>query len=367
MVVIMKSSKLALLSLLAGALTVLGCSDTSGAGGGTAGTGGSGTAGTGGSGLLGAYELQEVTASSDGESRSPVLEDGVYLRFDEDNEYFVLRETEDNGFRLVDDGVFATVGLAQVFLDSWLYNYDLSRDTLTLSRPDSRVEGTAAGSAPAPAEWVKPLIALETFTIPEIEQARDMTWDGTHLWVGNRGDQNLLYKVDVSTGAVVDTLDISQTVYALAWDGTDFWVSSNGSAQIFKIDPSTGTSTMTSAEMGAWPYGIAWDGTHLWVYSNNERTLYEYDPAGDVVVDSDLLEDSPGRGGMEYVDGLLYMALGGTIHVAQADPFVVVDAYQLEGVFLTGVTYDGTNFYVIAQNADEGVDIHRVEISAPGE
>lgn len=358
MVVIMTSSKLVLLSFLAGALMVLGCSDDDGGGG---------TAGTGGSELLGAYELQEITASSNGESRSPVREDGVYLRFDEDNEYFVLRETQDNSFRLVDDGVFATVGSAQLFLDSWLYNYDLSGDALTLNRPDSSIEGTSDNSAPTPEEWVTPLTVLETVSIPEIEQARDMTWDGTHLWVGNRGDQNLLYKVDMSNGTVVDTLEIAQTVYALAWDGTSFWVSSNGSVSIFEIDPLTGTSTTMSADMGAWPYGIAWDGSHLWVYSNNERTLYEYDPAGDRVVDSDPLEDSPGSGGMEYVDGLLYMALGGTIHVAQPDPFVVVGAYELEGVSLQGITYDGANFYVIAQNADEGVDIHKVDISAPAE
>lgn len=344
----------------------LGCGDDNNNGAGTGGSAGAGgSAGTGGSALLGAFELQEVTVDADfgGEFGPPVREDGVYLRFDEDNEFFVLRETKENGFRIVDDGVFAIVGSGQVFLNSSLYNYDLSGDTLTLSRPDSRIEATATNSAPAPEEWVKPLTALETFSISEIEQARDMTWDGTHLWVGNRGDQNLLYKVDVSTGAAIDTLAISQTVYALAWDGTDFWVSSNGSEQIFKIDPSTGNSTMTSAQMGAWPYGIAWDGSHLWVYSNNERTLYEYDPVGDMVVDSVLLEDTPGSGGMEYVDGRLYMALGGTIQVVQTAPFVVDDAYELEGAYLRGITHDGTNFYVIAQNDDEGVDIHRVDIS----
>ena len=210
---------------------------------------------------------------------------------------------------------------------------------------------------------MKPLTSLEMFTIAEIADARDMTWDGTHLWVGNRGDTNLLYKIDVSMGAVVDTLAISQTVYALAWDGTSFWVSSNGSALIFEINPLTGISTRMSVDMGAWPYGIAWDGSSLWVYSNNERTLYEYDPDGNVVAGSTLLEDSPGSGGMEYVDGLLYMALGGTIHVAQPDPFTVVGAYELAGVRLEGVTYDGANFYVIAQNEEQGVDIHRVDIA----
>ena len=67
---------------------------------------------------------------------------------------------------------------------------------------------------------------------------------------------------------------------------------------------------------------------------------------------------------MEYVDGRLYMALGGTIHVVETDPFAVVDAFELEGAFLQGITHDGTNFYVIAENDDEGVDIHRVAISA---
>ncbi len=260
---------------------------------------------------------------------------------------------------------FAIVASGQVFLNSALYNYDRSGDALTLSRPDSHIAATVADSAPAPEEWVKPLAALETISISEVEQARDMTWDGTHLWVGNRGDQNLLYKIDLSAGAVVDTLEITQTVYATAWDGTNFWVSSNGSPMIFEIDPLTGSSTMTSAAMGAWPYGIAWDGSSLWVYSNNERTLYEYDPVGNTVVDSVPLADSPGSGGLEYVDGRLYMALGGTIHVVETDPFVVVGAYGLDGAYIDGITYDGTNFYVISQNDDEGVDIHRVEIIAP--
>jgi len=363
----MKSSKRVLLSLSLSALMALGCSDDNNNGGGTggsAGTGGSG--GTGGSMLLGTFELQEVTVGVDRESRPPIREDAAYLRFDEGNEFFVLRATKDNGFRIVDDGVFAIVGSGQVFLNSSLYNYDLSGDTLMLSRPDSTIQGTASNSAPAPEEWVKPMTTLETFSIPQIQQARDMTWDGTHLWVGNRGDQALLYKVDMTTGAVVDTLAITQTVYALAWDGTDFWVSSNGSVNIFKVDPTTGNSTMTSAEMGAWPYGIAWDGRDLWVYSNNERTLYQYDPAGNVVVDSVLLEDSPGSGGMEYLDGRLYMALGGTIHVVETNPFVVVDAYELKGTYLEGITHDGTNFYVISQNDDEGVDIRRVSLSAAG-
>lgn len=327
---------------------------------GSGGTGGS--AGTAEPVLLGAFELQEV--SVDAGFGSPVREDAAYLRFDDDNLFSVLRRTSDNAFRIVDGGVFAIVGESQVFLDSVLYNFTRSGDTLTLSRPGNLIEGTATSSAPAPEEWVKPLNPLDTFSIAEIEQARDMTWDGTHLWVGNRGSPNLLYQVEVSTGSVVSTLEISETVYALAWDGMSFWVSSNGSERIFEVDPATGDSTTSSTEMGAWPYGIAWDGTHLWVYSNNERTLYEYDPVGDLVVDSILLEDTPGSGGMEIVAGRLYMALGGNIHVVQLDPFAVVDAYELDGAYLEGITHDGEDFYVIARNDEEGVDIHRVDFGA---
>jgi hypothetical protein len=97
-------------------------------------------------------------------------------------------------------------------------------------------------------------------TLTELKQAGALAWDGSHLWVGIAASKGvtcaagvpgcaLLYEVDVSTGFVLKTIDISSIFAAdqecnfidgLDYDSSTgtFWVSPDiGCANVFTTNP----------------------------------------------------------------------------------------------------------------------------------
>ncbi|MEO0190357.1 MAG: choice-of-anchor D domain-containing protein [candidate division WOR-3 bacterium] len=76
--------------------------------------------------------------------------------------------------------------------------------------------------------------ALDSIDIPSLPQPWGATWDGLYLWVcndGNYGGTHRIYKIDVITKQIIDSLDSpGNRPWGLAWDGNYLWVIARGSS-----------------------------------------------------------------------------------------------------------------------------------------
>jgi len=318
-----------------------------GSDGGKGGNGGDG--GTETPAVYGAWAITSVEGIDLNDNDPVLLSSSKFLRVETDDTFSVLNETSPNGFHTVRSGV-VSASTKQVGLDGHFFNYTVSGNTLTLSRPNGQIVATRTSNAPAMNAWVVPAIASgAAITIGTgVGQATDLAWDGSHFWVGTTSDTDEIQQIALDTGEVSSTLlPPNLEAIGMAWDGAHFWVSDNGSETIYKID-NTGAVLETSPTMGAWVEGIAFDGTKIWAHSNNEQTLYAYVPGTTTLTDTIPLPDANAyNAGLEYANGFLYLASGNTIYKIQTSPLKVVTTYSYYGLFyISGIGFDGTDFYI---------------------
>ncbi|MCW8803890.1 MAG: choice-of-anchor D domain-containing protein [Ignavibacteriaceae bacterium] len=174
---------------------------------------------------------------------------------------------------------------------------------------------------------------------PAMRYSQGLAHDGTYFWyLERRGSTHGLFKVDAS-GNVIDSIKIFGSKYlgGAGWDGTGVWVSCyypNNEAALYKVDVSTKNIVDTISTIGTQPQGItvkgdtlfyvmddndgddervfavdlatedtlfsfhvpdqssqsprglAWDGTYFWLLAEpvggnlNQRQLFKYDLGG---------------------------------------------------------------------------------------
>ena len=310
--------------------------------GGNAGNGGTETPA-----VYGAWSITSMTGVDFNDGDPVFLPSSKYLRVESDKTFAILNETSPNAFHAVRSGVVSAT-TTQVGLDGRFFNYAVSGNTLTLSRPNGQIVATRAPSAPATNAWVVPAVASgPAITIAaSIGEGTDLAWDGAHFWVGNDDATDTIQQIALDTGEVSSTLPANMDVIGIGWDGAHFWVSDDGHDKVYKID-NTGAVLETSPAMGAWVQGIAFDGTKIWGYSQNEQTLYAYVPGTTTLTDTIPLPDAYG-GGIEYANGFIYLVTGNSIYKIQPSPPKVLTTYSFYGLYyLVGIAFDGTNFYVL--------------------
>jgi hypothetical protein len=107
-----------------------------------------------------------------------------------------------------------------------------------------------------------------TFNYPVMRYSQGLAHDGTYFWyLERRGSTHSLFKVDAS-GNVLDSIKIFGTKYlgGAGWDGTGVWVSCyypNNEAALYKVDVSTKTIVDTIQTFGIQPQGITVKGDTL--------------------------------------------------------------------------------------------------------
>ena len=180
---------------------------------------------------------------------------------------------------------------------------------------------------------------LQRLSLPTGRQAKDIAYDGTHLWVTNWHDPTL--KVDPATG---DTLPAIPKpggyTGGIAWDGEYIWVCDYlGETKIIKQDPSTGDvldsfSAAYTAQCG----GLDWDGEAFYHGSdqNDAGTLgdgliHKYSPDG-----TELLPFASPGGSMSP-QGVCYDGQDLWVTIDERDTLYVVDAN--DGSVLRTVPY----------------------------
>lgn len=165
-------------------------------------------------------------------------------------------------------------------------------------------------------------------------------YDGTHLWViSNDGN---VFRVDVATGAVLNSYTVDSSVNGIAFDGTYLWTCDYLNNQLFKIDRVTGGAT-NYVLLDA-PFDVAFDGTHIWV-TMGPTTLLQIDASTGYILKTITIASSSGGnynkvisgGGFVYVSHysggfLIKLDLSGNIVLSSEDLINAVNNLVANGV-----------------------------------
>jgi streptogramin lyase len=113
-------------------------------------------------------------------------------------------------------------------------------------------------------------------------QPLGLGWDGNSLWVADSRAPETIWEVD-TLGTLLSSFPApGASPYGLAWAAGYIWVSDNnlgGAAIIYKMDPSNGAvlDSFECPDGGGSPNGIAHDGEHLWIAVNTTDLIYQVD------------------------------------------------------------------------------------------
>lgn len=147
--------------------------------------------------------------------------------------------------------------------------------------------GTDAVRCLAEQRWDVAACRTATFGLPAGgEDPRDLVFDGTHLWVANRGS-NDLSRIDPVTGdGVLVTLPGGvEGPESITFDGARIWVGAYGTesgppfpGKVVSVDPGTLATEVFDLGTLTAPSALAFDGTYLWAATGFTDSLSRIDP-----------------------------------------------------------------------------------------
>jgi hypothetical protein len=95
---------------------------------------------------------------------------------------------------------------------------------------------------------------------------RDILWDGLNLWVVDFGDSHLKL-VDVSTGAVVQSIAVVSSPRAMGFDGTNIWVcggdETTNNVSVVRAIGGLRATVLATLQSGSNPRSVAFDGERV--------------------------------------------------------------------------------------------------------
>jgi hypothetical protein len=172
-----------------------------------------------------------------------------------------------------------------------------------------------------------------TFNYPVMRYSQGLAHDGTYFWyLERRGSTHGLFKVDAS-GNVLDSIKIFGTKYlgGAGWDGTGIWVSCyypNSDAALYKVDVNSKTIVDTISVAGVQPQGITVKGDTLFYvmdgFEGDDEKIYAIDLNTKTVLFSFHVPETPG--GRQNPRGL---AWDGTYFWLLAEPVGASSGRQL--------------------------------------
>ncbi len=288
-----------------------------------------------------------------------------YVYINEDNTLEILSEDQ-LGFKRT-ERTNVTVSVNQIITND-LYgsigiyginNYEVNEYILTLTRSfdSDPILMQRSTTAPNSSNWIKELTTLVEGSTAWSREV-DIAFDGTYLLGYNYSNRNI-EQINPSNFSVEGIIPTTLDAYAVEIEKSDapdrqLFQSNNGSSNYHSFIYATNTFNYTSQNLGSWIKGIASKSPgELWLSSNSEDTLYHYfshEPASPgEILGSVPLDFSPS--GLDYRDGFLYVTEGTRVHKCQTSPeFRAIETYELRGHNVSGITYDGTNFWLAATN-----------------
>jgi hypothetical protein len=110
-----------------------------------------------------------------------------------------------------------------------------------------------------------------------------LEWINGYLWHSDRYS-HLIYKIDPTTHAIIRSFSpniIDPT--GLAWDGSHLFCADWSYGKIYRIDTTSGAALDSFPSPNQYPVGLTWDGNHLWCNEVLAGRLYELDTTGSVI------------------------------------------------------------------------------------
>lgn len=306
-----------------------------------------------------------------------VIEGGTsFVTFDE----FAVRATNQRGigFRRAHLTPYSR-SEDTILIDGIAYGYTLTETELLLVAPDGpsadlsfRLERRE--TAPAFEDWVAPYASVRGIQVTE--SGGDISHIGGNIWVAGGPDGQELRRVQIESSSWVP-VDVQgnapQAVHAV---GDVLYGGGGSDRRVFRIDPDTGDAASMTTNIGRDITGITGTGIFLWVTTAGDSHLHIWDNFFDrlrasVNLGTQLRSQGSEIGGCVIVGESIFIALDGVVtefHFRpSSEPFTpileAVGAFALPGKYITGVTHDGTNFWVNAR--DRGGDAWIVQEVAP--
>jgi len=123
-----------------------------------------------------------------------------------------------------------------------------------------------------------------TRTFTGLDHPDGMVVSGGYLWVTNgsssatNGTAGAVYKVNLTSGATVATVNVGDVPHSVVAQGGYLWVSNYGGSTITKVNPSSNTVDSTiGPAVGSYtlsgPQDISGDGSYLWVSNMDSGRL----------------------------------------------------------------------------------------------
>lgn len=188
---------------------------------------------------------------------------------------------------------------------------------------------------------------VESRTATSLGNPTGLAWTGSTLWMADRGT-DMFYEVDISTGAVTDSLTSPGWFPSgLAWHDGLLWSTDPGTGRIYATDPSRGLTVKTIESPVPSPTGIAWNGDRLWISDNREDVIMMIDPEDGTTIESFRAPAGDTRG-IVFGGGRLWCAdrMRDEIYMVDAGNGMVVMILEAPGEFPWGLSWKDSSLLV---------------------
>jgi len=155
-----------------------------------------------------------------------------------------------------------------------------------------------------------------------------LAWDGNYLWHADRASK-LIYKLSPANGSIITSFTPPAPISdpaGLTWGGSYLWCADWSGGMIYKLNVSTKTIVNSFRSPEGSPFGLAWDGKYLWCAEVFAGRLYKLNPSD------------------------------GSVILSFEFPF-----------WLSGLTFDGTSFWITGQEPVVNGDCQIYLVSSSGE
>lgn len=285
--------------------------------------------------------------------------DSEYVYINEDNTINILSEDYLGFKRVVKSNIVVTTN--QIIFDG-IFNYVVNEDILTITLPYSEdpVQLQRTDSGPEVSVFVKQMEVLDQGTM-SWNQYIDIAFDGTYI-LGWDNNLSAILKIDPIDFSVADQIPTGLYAESIEMEKSDDPTrqifQSNGSDRSFQsFIYTTNNYYYTSETIGSGIAGLASiEPGLLWVSRSFNRTLHKYKSNGSLtpgeILETVSLEIQPE--GLDYLDGFLYITDGIYVHKCQTSPeFKAVETFQLINHSISGIAFDGNNFWVAARDWED--------------
>ncbi|MDZ7261435.1 MAG: T9SS type A sorting domain-containing protein [candidate division KSB1 bacterium] len=185
--------------------------------------------------------------------------------------------------------------------------------------------------------------------------------DGTYLWHTDV-DYTRLYKLNPTTGTVVNNYSVGGSPSGLAWDGTNLWMADASYDRIYKMS-STGSKLTSFSTPGSIPTGLTWDGNNFWLCDQGVSTIWKLSPSGTII--SSFSAPGTLHNGLGWDGQKLWLTDGELELIYVLDPAGnVVNHYLPLSNFPTDLEWSGSQGWIADDHTNK---IYRVNSPVPPE